>query len=213
MKFPTDPKQRMQIFAAIAIGVIVAIVVIFMFVIQPMQEKQKKKIENITTLKDTLKKASIIIKQTDTDKAERRKIILEMIDFSKKYILPPVLNNYQLKAREIIDAQAKKMDITIEPLREVGTVEIPFKGTTGGILRGYTARVSMKCGVHKLLYFLREIETANPYISVVSVSISGQEKVDPMNHIITVDIQWPIWADPDFQTKLEEMLKETEPKK
>ncbi len=211
MKFPTDPKQKMQIYAGIAVGVIAAIVLIFMFVVQPMQATQEKKVATITTLKDTIKKADIDIKQTEPDRLARRKLLTEMIDFSNKYVLPPVLGNYQLKAREIVETQAKKMDIKIEPPREAGITDIPFRGTAG-ILKGYSLRVTMKSGAHKLLYFLREIETANPYISVTAVNISGQENTDPMNHIITVDIQWPIWTDPEFPIKLEEMLKETEPK-
>lgn len=200
MKLPADPKERQQIFILIGIVALGACIGIF-FAFKSLSASKKGMLARIEEMESSLNKSDLKIKRMQIDKVDNDAAVKEILEISDKYVLTSVLGNYQLVARDIIEAIAGDLDLTIEPVRELGQAVIPYAAGAGAF-QGYTARVSLNCGMHDLVKFLHRLETENPYLCVTGISIVERNKQDPNLHQVSFEVQWPIWADPEAKDKL-----------
>ncbi|MCX7590005.1 MAG: hypothetical protein N2255_00085, partial [Kiritimatiellae bacterium] len=70
------------------------------------------------------------------------------------------------------------------------------------------ARATLRTGLFDLVRLLSALETANPYLCVVSLSITPQTAGDPERHNVSFDVQWPVWNDENTLIDLERQFQE-----
>jgi len=159
-----------------------------------------------------------------SDQEANTEIVREIRDASDKYVLRRRLGNLLLGARETLEQHAAAMDkAKIETIREIGVTEIVRtsskkkkkrrrKAAAAGpatSFRIYTVRIELTCGIHDVVRLLHSLESGNPYLCVSSLAITGQAGM-PADHRVTIEVQWPIWADPDVPIELWEQIEEGE---
>jgi HPt (histidine-containing phosphotransfer) domain-containing protein len=206
MKLPTDPKERNQMFILIGLVVVGVCAGIF-FGFKFLNDAKATLRTEIEELETTIRKADGKIKRMAIDKVDNDAAVKEILEISDKYVLTAVLGNYQLPAREILEAYAKDLNLEMEPVRGMGQAPIPYPSGKGAF-EVYSARVSLNCGMHELIRFLHRIETSNPYASVTAITISERRAQDKERAQVSFQLQWPIWADAAQREKLIEQLKE-----
>ncbi len=212
MKLPENKKERFQVLVLIAIGGIAVIYLGVSAGIQPVTRYKKEKRDRAEQLKEEIRKADQKIKHIQADSLRNQEILEQICSEAEMYVLRPTLGgNYFLGAGEMIERIARKADVTIDPPSEAGVSEIPQNSArpTGNVLKSYGVRISMKASFQDLLRFLTELEASNPYLCVSSISVSGQGTADPESHRISMEVQWPIWADDTTPDNLKQQLAES----
>ena len=207
MKLPTDPKERNQMFILIGLVVVGVCAGIF-FGVKSLNDAKATLRTEIEDLETTIRKADGKIKRMAIDKVDNDAAVKEILEISDKYVLTAVLGNYQLPAREILEAYAKDLNLEMEPVRGMGQAPIPYPSGKGAF-EVYSARVSLNCGMHDLVRFLHKVETGNPYASVAGITISERRAQDKDKAQVSFQLQWPIWADAAAREKLVEQLKKS----
>jgi len=206
MKLPEDKKERAKWLTMIFLGVALVLVGFYFGVINPLLSSKGKMKNEIAELKKKIADADKKISIMEREKVESVTVLAEIKTASSKYVLPPVVDNYLLSARPRVEEHSNRLRLNIEPVRAVGSSEI-IPAASSPALMAYSARVSLVCGLHDLVRLLHSIETGNPYIAVINISITGQPKVDKVNHLVTFDVQWPVWVDQELPVKIEAALK------
>lgn len=51
------------------------------------------------------------------------------------------------------------------------------------------------------------METNNPYLTIVGVTVDGQSKDSPERHRCVVSIQWPIWSSEETEARFVKRLE------
>ncbi len=206
MKLPTDPKERNQILALIGLVAVGVCVGIF-FGFKSLNASKDNLSRDIEELESSLSKADAKIKRMAVDEVDNEAAVKDILDISDKYVLSPRLGNYQLSARDILEAYADELGLEMDPVRGMGEGTVP--SATKGAFGTYTARVSLYCGMHDLIRFLHRLETDNPYLCITGVQITERRAADKDRPQVSFEVQWPIWNDPEAKTKLEERIKES----
>lgn len=215
MNLPEDKSERAKVLVLIAIGAAAVVYAIVQLGIMPMIKAQKQGAARIIELQEALGLADLDIEQMKRDKERNKQTVQQIVDISEAHFLRPSLGaNYSLSATGIIEKHAQLAGIQLDFVREVGISEIPNPPlqTTERTLKAYTTRVTMQCGFHALSKFLEGLESDNPYLCVVGLNIAGQPAKDPENHVIVLEVQWPVWADQNTPDELAEQLKEEDDK-
>ena len=210
MKLPDDKQQRIKIFIMIGLGVILVLLGLVQGIINPLRTSAADKQARMVESQDGLERARKEIRSAARSLDRRMETLVSIQRISDTYILHPILGNYLLEATSIIEGHSAALEVPIEPVREVAISDIPrdAKSTTERLLKAYTVRVNMVESYHNACRLVREIEDGNPYICVTSLMIRPRASGDVENHNISFEVQWPVWADPDFPTEIEEQLKE-----
>lgn len=175
-----------------------------------MLEKQRKLVERRTELQENVQKAERKIGLMRGELDETIRTLQTICDETDKYVIRSTLgDNYLLGVTEKIEQMARTAGVTIDPPTQVGISDVPQSAQrpSKNILKLYTARVSLACGLSELVRFLRQIDTSSPYVCVSAISIAGQPE-SPETHRITIDIQWPSWAEKDTAEALKRQLAE-----
>lgn len=211
MKLPEDKKERTKILVLIAIGVVVVLYLAIIGVVNPALRKKNERTVRVQELRDDLKKARREISRMPRDRKQNDKTVAKIREVADKYVLRSRLGNFLLGGRETIERHAKNVDVELETVREIGIAEIPQSGKkkSGNAFKSYTIRVAVNCGFHDLLRLLRQLEKSNPYLCVSSVGITERSGT-PAKHTVSFDVQWPIWADNEMASKLEQQLNSTD---
>jgi len=212
MKLPTDSKERAKILVMILLGVVVVLIVTVQFGLRPVLKSISNKKAAIEDTREKLAQAKKEIKQMSADMAKNAETLIKLKDISSKYVIMPVLQNYSLGATEIMESQAKKVNVKLDSIREAGISEVadmPGQPSSKRLLKCYNLRVSLLCGYNDLTRLIQQIESINPYFCIVGMSIIGQQPdKDVTVHRISFDLQWPTWADLEMPLKLETKLSE-----
>jgi len=210
MKLPENKQERTKIFVMIGLGVALVLLGIVQGIINPLRNARKNKFARLEECKNGVKKARKEVRAAARSFDRRMQTLKNIRDISERHILHPVLGNYLLQATDIVEAHAEDLGVAIEPVREAGISDIPqnSKSPAARLLKSYTVRVDMMASYLNTLRLIREIETHNPYLCVTSLSIRPRPNEDLENHSISIEIQWPVWADPEFPSEIEEQLKE-----
>jgi hypothetical protein len=212
MKFqlPEDPKQRTIWLTVIGAAAVLIVILVVVFGIMPMVDQKKKFSQDITDLDKKLKEANTKIEKMKRDTKDNAEVLAELKTLSDKYLLKSELGNSLPVARDILVKHAKEVDVPLDPLqdiRQLSLESIPYPGGKVPVCKIFTARVTLKCGFHDVMRFIRALEKSNPYLCISGLTIMGQ-KGDPYKHQITFEIQWPAWADANMPANIEAQLKE-----
>ena len=210
MKLPDDKQQRVKIFVMIGLGAALVVLGIVQGIISPLRNLRTKRMARMEECQRGVNRARKEIKKAARSFTQRMEAIDNIKNASDQYILHPVLGNYLLEATGIIDAHADALGIAIDPVREVAISDIPRNADAkeDRLLKAYTVRVNMVAPYHDAFALLREIENQNPYVCITSIMIRPRPGVDLEKHNISIEVQWPVWADPEFPAEIEEQLKE-----
>jgi len=212
MKLPEDKQERTKVLVLVAIGGIAVIFGIIQGVINPMRTYKQEQANRLIELGDQIEKAKRAINRASSDEERNIEAVTRIKEISDKYILHPVLGNFLLGPTRILERNASSVGITLDSVREVGISEIlqDTRKKIDNVFKSYTVRVSVACGYTDLAKFLKEVEAGNPYLCMTSMTITGNPDADPETHAITLDIQWPVWADYEMSTALEKQLQPEE---
>ena len=207
MKLPEDKKERTKVLALIGIGVIFVVGLIFkapVVGVLPLMKSKKDKLAKIEQLKKDTEDANKEIRQHDKDKAENLEVLKKIVNESTKHVLKPVLGNYKISASEVIEPIAKKYNLKIQQIKQIGVTAEASQTS----LRAFSARVSLFCGYDELECLVTDIEMSNPLLSVMNISITTQGSESREKHMVSFDVQWPVWAEVDTPDKLAQQLKD-----
>ncbi len=213
MKLPENKQERTKIFIMIGLGVALVLLGIVQGIINPLRNARKNKLARLEECKSGVEKARKEIRAAARSFNRRMQTLKDIRDISEKHILHPVLGNYLLQATDIIEAHAGDLGVSIEPVREVGISDIPLDSNNKDVerlLKAYTVRVNLAASYLNSLRLVREIEENNPYACVTSLIIRPRPSEDVERHSVTIEVQWPVWADPEFPGEIKEQLKEEE---
>ena len=114
------------------------------------------------------------------------------------------LGNYKISASEVIEPIAKKYNLKIQQIKQIGVTAEASQTS----LRAFSARVSLFCGYDELECLVTDIEMSNPLLSVMNISITTQGSESREKHMVSFDVQWPVWAEVDTPDKLAQQLKD-----
>ena len=209
MKLPDDKNERTKVLVLVAIGGIAVIFGIIQGVINPMKKYKQEQAGRLVELGDEIEKARRAINRASSDEERNIEAVTRIKEISDRYILHPVLGNFLLGPTRILERDAASAGIVLDSVHEVGISEIvqdPRK-KIDNVFKGYTVRVSVACGYTHLAKFLKQVEDGNPYLCMTGMTIIGNPDADPENHAITLDIQWPVWADYEMSAELEKQLQ------
>jgi hypothetical protein len=211
MKWPTDKKSRIQIMAVIAIGCIAAVYGGIVGVMRPLSKVKDERALRIEDIQEKLRKARLAVDHMAADETANSNTLHRIIDIAQRrnLVLHDILGNYLLGATPAIEKQADRAGVKVGSVEEAGMRLMPAapgrKATPA--FKAYTARVALQCRTHELVRLLSQIETNNTYLCVTSLAINAQPD-KPDSHSVTMEIQWPVWADAAVPVKLEAKLKE-----
>ncbi len=209
MKLPENKQERTKIFIMIGLGVSLVLLGLVQGIINPLRNSRTAKFARMEECKTSVEKARKEIRAAARSFDRRMDTLKSIRDISERHILHPVLGNYLLQATDIIETHAETLDIAIEPVREVGLSDIPpDKSNAERLLKAYTVRVNMIASYRDAVRLMREIEINNPYACTTSLIIRPRPNEDLENHNVTIEVQWPVWADPEFPKEIDEQLKE-----
>ncbi len=210
MKLPDDPKEKTKILILIGIGVVAVLYTTIALVVKPLfAEKARCRIE-IAALEAKLEMAQRDMNRMLKDRPGNTRALEQIVDVSNRrlFILHPSLGNYELGARAYLENQSQSAGVALTTIREIGITQIP-KPAKGPALafKSYNLRVGIQAGMHDALRLVEAIEKNNPYLSVSSLSVVSRPE-SPGRHEITMEIQWPIWEDPQMSEIIEQRLQD-----
>jgi len=145
-----------------------------------------------------------------------RKVNMETLEkiknlSDKHFLKQRIGNNYFLSAKDIIEAEAQKVNLmTPAAVLAVGNIGLSDIGAPGGKaappVRAYTAHISLVCGYNDLIRFIRTIEDDNPLLSIMNIGIATRSPLNVETHSVGFDVQWPVWSDQGMPAKLEAQI-------
>ena len=200
----------MQVLALVFIGAAGVLFAVVQLGITPFLRARTEKIQRLAELRDAIADAGLEITRMERDREENREVVLEIKEFTDRHVLRRRLGNLLLGATEVIESHAALMNrASVDAIREVGVADLPTakKKASDSTFRLYTVRVTMQAGIHDILRFIQALETENPCVCVSSLGIESRT-ADMARHLVTMEIQWPVWADPALPEELMEQLKE-----
>ena len=207
MKLPDDKQQRIKVLIVILLASILGVLGIVQGIAKPLLTAHRSKLDRLQQCQDGIEEARRRIGQAKGVEEHNRELLEKIKQRTAPYLLQPVLNNFLLSATAIIEQRAQESGISTTPgVYEIGLSELPgqsSKRDKGSYFKGYSARVTLDGGYGDVVRLIREVETSNPYISITSLTIKGNQSA-PERHDIQFSVQWPIWADPEMATKLSE---------
>jgi hypothetical protein len=210
MKLPASKSERVKIYVLIGISAAGVLYAAWSVVISSAIEKKRKLLEQRTELNENVQKAERRIGLMRGETGENHRTLQSICDETDKYVLRSTLgDNYLLGVTEKIEQLARVAGVMIDPPTQVGISDVPQnpRRAARNVLRLYTVRLSLSCALSDLVRLLRQIDASNPYVCVSAISIAGQPET-PETHRITMDVQWPIWADKEAADGLKRQLAE-----
>ncbi|NQT92127.1 MAG: hypothetical protein HQ559_05145 [Lentisphaerae bacterium] len=212
MKLPEQKQDRMKVLAFVFIGAAGVLYAIVQLGITPFLRSRTEKIQRLAELHSAIEDAGLEITRMEKDQEQNREIVLQILDFTGQHVLRRRLGNLLLGATEVIESHAALMTRgTIDSIREVGVADLPApkKKASNSVFRLYTVRVTMQAGLHDLLRFIQSLENENPCLCVSSIGIETRT-MERARHLVSIEIQWPVWANPELPAELVEQIEEEE---
>lgn len=223
IKLPDNPADRKKVIAALCIGGLGFVYLVFTFGIQPYLAGMQTRRARVVELEDSIWRAQNDLNSVDRNLEQNAQVVKDLLSASEslRYILRPSLGNYLLVATEIINTAAAGLHLSIDNVSEVPrppappakSKETPASSkdketppSAAARFAPYTVNVSLTGGLHPLIQFLNRLESANPYIILPRMVIMEQSEIDPERHFVSLHIQWPTWVDDDHPRRLEAEL-------
>lgn len=208
IKLPDNPEDRKKAIAAIAVGGLALLYVLFAFGIQPYRASLTERKERSAELEDKIWRAQKDLDGMDPAREKNNAIVARILVASEqdRHILRPSLGNYLLVATDLINRAAAGLAIQINTINELPrATQSTKKGNASSSNRfaSYTVNLSLTSGLHELARFIHRLESDNPYITVTRLIIMEQSAVNPERHFTSLHLQWPIWADEEQPQRLQ----------
>ncbi len=208
MTAPVPTKLQKQRMLLLYVGGLLVAALLFTFGAQPLLNHERRLRVERQTLDGRIEEAERLLKEESTLRAEwenRRDEINSLLHRSS----PPAANPL-LWASEFVYRHARATGVNVESLMEMKS-EIPAwakaaesrpdsesanpaprKKPSAPPRRfvPYGVQVLTACGYNELKDFLRSMETDNPLISIVILSIASREKT-PEKHLVRLALEWP----------------------
>ena len=212
MKLPEGKKERTQVFVAIGLGAAAVLYCVYLgvgWIVSKKKDLQAKTGE----LRDKVNKANMEIDMMSKDRKGNVEALRKIVSLSNQYMLKPRLGqNYILAAKDQIEGWADKADLmTTEAALQIQERGIGDIAQAPGVktvppVKTYTAYVSFSAGYNHAIRFIKAIEASNPLLAIQNVTVQSRPPPQVESHAVGVDIQWPIWSDPDTPSRLEAQL-------
>lgn len=201
MKFCEATKEQKQY---LVLGTIVGIALLIglgQFVLVPLQMKWGQARLELDDLTAKLEKAGRLI--------ESKKILDDNLKISRRdihqvadYFIPDVENPLSW-VTEVLYEHARDVGVNV---RAVSERESPpslqlFSDEKQVKFQAYTVRLNANCSYAKLKHLVASLQSGNPYLCVTGIEIEAR-LADPINHQVTLDVQWPMWVEPEVATQL-----------
>ncbi len=201
MKLPENKRDRQKILAIIAVAAAGVLYGVWIGVYNPISNKRDEAAEKVLQLEHDLRTAEIQIRRMRQMERDFERTTLRLAEYSEEHMLHPRLGNYLLNARDILMGHSRSAGIGSIVIEEVGLKELPSLSDdedAANTVQSYAVRVEAECGFNELKRLIRLIEEDNPLITVSRLHIAGQSG-NPQEHMVTFDIQWPVWIDPGMR--------------
>ncbi len=221
MKLPDDPKERSQLIVLIGIVGVAAVYGIYMAASSVLMKPQREKQEQIEEITEKLRKANEAVQMMPMSQKNNDNHIAIISEIDSKHILHPRMGkNYLLPAEEFVREQevvskskvisVKEIGIsnfpTPDPPKDTGDAHAPKPKPKVYAFKIYTVRVEVAEGLHNMIKLIKQIESANPCISISAMDIAPESET-PFEHSMSFDIQWPIWNATKTTEKIMQQLK------
>lgn len=219
MKLPEDKNERNKVLGLIAVVVLALCYAVYIFGLKTIWLKQKNAQKEISDLSSKLWKADLDIKQTPLYMRQNSEVIDKIIDVSENRldVLHPNLGNFLLVAEDIIERNADKLNLTVKSVTRKGEPPERFtekndakKDSKAPRFAPFTVNVEIECSFVDLIALIESIEEQNPYLCITRIGIKSQPD-NHLEHLISFDVQWPIWIDAKHPMKLlaEQMISKS----
>ena len=113
-------------------------------------------------------------------------------------VLEPLLGSYEMRALKIVAPVAQKTGVTLITDSVRCLPPLPIKSaesvTVGRFYVRQPIEFAGKGSYTQIVDFLKEIETGMPFVSVSSLRIIGQPS-KPEEHIMSISLEWPVFAE------------------
>ena len=210
MKLPENKRERQKIAGLIAVVVLGALYGVWAFVYDPIRTKREDALEQIIDIERNLRRAETQIARVPQMESDLKSIAAELVEMSEQHMLHPRLGNYLLTAREIFAQHAARAGVNAYRTEEVGLVALPRGGDRADAaqtVQAYAMRVMMNGGYEDFRRLVRDMEEANPYVSFSAFLVAAQSD-QPQRHLITFEVQWPVWVDPAMRMTIREEARD-----
>ncbi len=220
MKLPADKAERNKLLAVVVILLVACIYVAYTFGLGPLLSNRKRDAQRRVELIDLLWQAERDIELLPHNRKTNQDLATAILKASdeEQHVLRPNLGNYLLVAKDTIRTHADRLGIrlgtvtetappvvararkTDEPAPDLKTAFVP-----------YTVNVTLTEGFQAVARLVRALEEDNPLLCVTRLDIVGQPDRSPRQHLISMDVTWPVWADETAPDRLREQLDDEPP--
>jgi len=206
MKLPEDRNEKIKILVMIGlVGAAILYALVF-FLIMPYFTKTRGDAIRLEELEQLVWRAERDIQQMTRNRDLNTSILKEILDISenRKFILHPNLGNYLLVAEGILHRTAAQENIEILSIRETSGPPRPpdANDRNQSAFWPYAVSLTLEVGLHELTRFVHRLQRENPYLAIVSLSVTAGTPSDPSRHNVNLTIQWPVWRSPDHPNRL-----------
>ncbi len=219
MKFqlPEDKASRNKILFLIGMVSVALLYAIIMFGVIPYLSRMRMGRERLAELNDLLWQAERDIRQAPQQRARNIDVVNEILEISEnqRFVLRPSLGNYLLVADAFLQQVAEQSGITLQNIRETSGPPPASAAANPNQLPAfwpYAVSFTASASLHDLLHFIHTLQKENPYIALISLSVTAGRDQQLGQHAINATVQWPVWNDPERPNRLAvELLADEEP--
>lgn len=208
IKLPDDRNERIKILFMAGLFGIGILYVLVAFVVLPYFAAVSQDRRRLAELDELLWRAERDINQTERNRTQNAETIQQILGISEiqRHILRPSLGNYLLVAEDILKRAVQDLPVEILSIREISGVPPPIPETGlpagRGALWPYSVTINLHANLHTLVRFTNRLRRENPYLAITSLNINAGPPTVPVMHNISIQIQWPVWSDPEHPNRL-----------
>jgi hypothetical protein len=197
VKLPEDRNERMKILALGGIVFIVVAIVLVLFVIKPLIAARKKAETSIESLDKKLRDGAAELKRALGVDQKCADIRTELIEINDEHIFKEEFGVYRMNVEKYLVRVQNEIGV---PFANIGRARITSIPSRRGrefahVTDSYIALITFDAGYADIVKVVRKLEDDNPYMSILSVSISpNAENVE--KHTVRIKADWPLWHDP-----------------
>ena len=211
MKLPESRKERVQVLILLSMGVIFVLFSILEFGVAPLRASIAGRRARLKDLEVKLGDAGLYLEQSTRQQKNSNAMIRELLSLSHHHLLQDEVGNFLLPATAAIQRFGQAAGVTNIEVRQVGFVNIPQARETHAVrsFKAYKVRATAFCAYSNLVELVGLINDSSPYIAVCGLDIVARPAT-PMEHAVTLDVQWPVWVDPTVERQLLNELEQVD---
>lgn len=204
MQAVTDGQKKILL----ALSFVIILVLIHLFVVEPMKEKTSSALAQATELNAETGRRIRMVKKIIPMREEIASLQLSVLPMTNRFVLRKELGSYPVQ-RKLYEVASENLKIAWFSERgRVRLVDPVFANVRSSSQRGrsnanaqppvpcydrYQAEVKLQGGYRAVMEFLRTLEKENPFFSVVSLEIKGND-ARPEVHGVLMTVEWPVDA-------------------